>query len=331
MENLLAKIVDSYKISNISKVERVEMGYLSENHFLTDIEGKKYFLKKYRSKYSYDDVNYTHQVKRYFHNGGVPVVLPVTNSSGGTVLVFDDEIYSLFPFVIGNIVRRKERTSEMNEEVGRMLGKIHQLGVQSDLSVRHSFKWTSSDHFRNIAEQILGLIKVKNEKDEFDEVARELLMLQLQLVPVADEIMTRVELDSECLIHGDYNGSNLFFDNEGLVSYVFDFEMTGHSSRAFELARTVDHMCLETEFGDSDFRIATDFMKGYQEAFPITFEEFKSGFDIFYSKQILSLWVLTEHYLNGNMRVDVFAGKLLSKLRYYKDRHLETLDRIYCG
>lgn len=88
-------------------------------------------------------------------------------------------------------------------------------------------------------------------------------------------------------------------------------------------------MCLDSEFGDLDFRIATEFMKGYREAFPITFEEFKSGFDIFYSKQILSLWVLTEHYLNENKRVDVFAGKLLSMLNHYRNRYVETLERIY--
>lgn len=41
MENLFAKIVDSYQIPNISKVEKVEMGYLSENHFLTDETGEK--------------------------------------------------------------------------------------------------------------------------------------------------------------------------------------------------------------------------------------------------------------------------------------------------
>lgn len=219
----------------------------------------------------------------------------------------------------------------MNQEVGRLLGKIHQLGVQSDLSVRHSLKLSSSDYFRKMAEQILELITVKIEKNEFDEVARELLMIQLQLVPLAEEIMTKVDLNSTCLIHGDYNGSNMFFDNDGRVSHVFDFEKTSHAPRAFELARTIDHMCLDAEFGDSDFRIATDFMKGYQEAFPIKFEEFKSGFDIFYSKQILSLWVLTEHYLNGNPRVDVFAGNLLSKLRHYKNRYMETLDRIYFG
>lgn len=307
------------------------MGFLSDNHILENLNGQKYFLKKYRSKYSLADVEYIHKVKQFFYDGGVPVILPLKNSVGQFTFQFEESIYALFPFVSGLIFDRSRRTPEIDAEAGRMLGRIHLLGMKCELDKRDQLAWSDAINFEKVVQEILEIINKIEPKRIFDYESLELLNLQKDLVPVAKAIMNKYELNSNCLIHGDFHDKNIFYDEAGKITHVFDFEKACFAPRSFELARALDYMCLGSGYNNYGFKQAIALLRGYQKVFPISYEEFKMGFDIYYSKQILTVWVVTEHYFKGNTRVDEFNRTLFDALIYLKEHYVEAVKRIYFG
>lgn len=122
MENLISKINHLYGLQ-LHSSEKVTKGFLSENHILLS-DNNKYFLKKYRFDRQ-ERIEEIHSAKKYFADGGIPVILPITNTEGNTFFLFENGYFALFPFVSGIQLERGTLTDTAIISLGKMLGKIH--------------------------------------------------------------------------------------------------------------------------------------------------------------------------------------------------------------
>jgi len=313
MELLLAKISNNYGL-HLSFVERVTKGFLSENYILSDGE-KRYFLKKYRFN-SDERVREVHLVKKYFADGGIPVISPISDKEGNTFFLFENGYFSLFPFISDKQLERGSLTEKAVVSLGHVLGKIHVLGKDSKLTIKERFKpWDKENALEKI-KTIESVIKDKSTPDEFDKMALESIDLKRKLILSSGVRHEDLHLPSDHLIHGDYLDHNVFFGVNDDVSYVFDFEKTDYSPRTYELFRSLTYSFLNGTVLGEDITRAKLYLESYLKIYPTSKDELSRGLRLFYLKSIHGVWVESEHYLKENARVDEFLSNDLQRIKY---------------
>ncbi|MEX0931883.1 MAG: phosphotransferase [Candidatus Paceibacterota bacterium] len=324
MEGIIKKINELYELE-VSFSERVEKGFLSDNYFLSD--GKtRFFLKKYR----FDNPNRVAEVrasKKYFSDGGIPIILPIPLLGGKTFFEYENSYYALFPFVEGKHRERGELTETAIISLGRMLGKIHLLGKESKLLIEDRFKIKNKEETLNKIENILTKVSEINSPSDFDRVALENMRMKKNLL--LENTMTFESLGLSCdhLIHGDYLEHNVFFDEDDSVKWVFDLEKTNYSPRTYELFRSMIYGLFSTDVTGVDLENARKYMDAYSGVYPISKDEIRRGLQLYFVKTIHSFWVESEHYLKGNTRVDHFLFDDHRRIKYLS-KNLDELINV---
>lgn len=327
-------IAQNYSIPEIERVAPVKDGFLSHN-FVVETSEQKYFFKQYR----FDHVNQVkaaHEAKLFFSNACIPVILPLTNKDGNTILHSRGRFYSLFPFIDGCQYQRGHLPQQALESMAQMQAQIHRSGANVQLPhVRHSNAAKSYREFVESARLILSKIPSVG-RTEFDERARESIHLKLHLAERSRIAIEKIQMKSDHLVHGDYQDANVFFNSNNEVSHVFDWEQTRVTSRELSLVRAIALVCFgqaETyvaEHSEENFKNARHFLAAYSEVYPIRRQTFLQASTVRYLHKTMSLWVETSHYLDGNDRVDVFLEADDKVLRYYAEHFDEYVERI-CG
>jgi Ser/Thr protein kinase RdoA (MazF antagonist) len=124
-ESLLQKIEESYPVSGkVRLVQKVEQGYLSHNYIVSD-DGRRYFLKQYTIPL--DRIEGAHRTKKFFAEGGIPVVMPLQGNDGQTYFSHAGLYYALFPFVDGKQFERLRMSGPALRSAGEWLARIHLL------------------------------------------------------------------------------------------------------------------------------------------------------------------------------------------------------------
>lgn len=325
MELLLTKIFDNYGLS-LGFIEKVEKGFLSENYILSDGENK-YFLKKYRFD-SNERVREVHLAKKYFADGGIPVILPISDKEENTFFQFENGYFSLFPFISDRQLEKGLLTEKAIISLGQMIGRIHILGKDSSLAIQEIFKpWDKENALEKI-KMIELVIQSKTVLDAFDQRVLGSIKEKRKLI-LANEISYEdLHLPSDHLIHGDYLDHNVFFNVDDEVSYVFDFEKTGYSPRMYELFRSLMYSFLGGNTLDKDIIRAKLYLQSYLKIYPTSRDELSRGLKLFFLKSIHGVWVESEHYLKGNLRVDEFLSNDLQRIKYLSENYKYIEDSL---
>jgi Ser/Thr protein kinase RdoA (MazF antagonist) len=308
MEPLLQKIAEKYDL-RLRLVEKVAQGYLSENHVLTNGDSK-YFLKKYRFANS-ERIAEIHCAKKYFSDGGIPVILPIVNEDSETFFEHEKGFYALFPFVYDQQIAWDKLDKKAITSYAEMLARIHLIGSKSTISVSESnTPWDSKATLQKI-EQILKIISGIEHKTEFDIRTEKNLLLKKTLIKSNQKTYDQFNFHNDHLIHGDYIVPNVFFDDNKNVSYVFDWEKTKYSSRFLELFSSLIQ-CTLFETVRSKW-----YLDAYLTLYPASKEDLENGLDAYCLEHTHSLWIEEEHYLKGNNRTDELLDSNSRKIAYF--------------
>lgn len=316
-----------FNIGRITYVEPIVQGFLSNNVKVANATNE-YFLKRYR----FTDparVAEVHVVKQYFYHHGIPVILPVPTKTNETFIESAGHCYALFPFVHGRTIRRAERSVAALQSAATMLALLHAAGLQPDAPRIHDHMktWNKNDAIET-TNILLKTIARKPSYGPFDELAQRVLRLKHSLVERNDTAFTDLNLRHDCLVHGDYHGNNLFYNESDEVTHVFDWEKTDIAPRVYELIRAMDFMCLAGEYTAATLRWAQQYVRAYRAALPTADEEIRDGVLTYYLKKAHSLWIEKEHYVHGNTRVDGFLAQEEKMLTYYAENWQRVVDII---
>ncbi|MES2224695.1 MAG: phosphotransferase [Patescibacteria group bacterium] len=326
MEDLLKKINTLYEVQVYSP-EKVAKGFLSENHVLTgrSDKTKKYFLKKYRFD-NKEKIEEIHATKKYFADGGIPVILPILNNENKTYFFFEEGYFALFPFIDGRHIDRDDLTETAAISLGETIAKIHLLGKDSTLFMKDHFKGWDKEKFLVKADQLAALIHEKKEFDEFDRNALKSIEMRKALIEANTFTFEDLHIPSDCLIHGDYHDANIFFDDEDYVEYVFDFEKVQYAPRVYELIRSLMYMFFDSAFSMQHIGLGKLYIESYSKVYPISKDELRAGLKLFYLRQVHGFWVEGEHYINHNYRVDQFLISGYNSVKYLTE-HFDELEK----
>lgn len=323
---LLSTVQRLYKeASHTTLVEEVRDGYLSRN-FILDNRGEKFFLKQYRFD-SVEKIAEIHRAKFFFARGGIPVILPLKTLNGEYFFEEAGKFYALFPFVDGRIIPRAERSPHAIESAARMLAKIHLLSKDGfSVIVQDEAKEWDKEKSLEESSRIQEKIDALNTKSDFDYLALHVLEYKRKIVEANTTQYRELGLINDHLIHGDYHGNNIFYDEHDEVRYVFDLEKTKRSPRILEVVRCIDYMCFSGHYDEKRFHDACIFLAAYSGQYSIERDELARGLHAYFLKNSHSLWIEREHYINNNTRVDCFLEQELRFLTYCS-KHLDLLTR----
>jgi Ser/Thr protein kinase RdoA (MazF antagonist) len=283
-DKALKKIISEYSElgHGLSGITEVAEGWMS-NNFVVKSGGEKYFLKCHRLL-DLRSINDVQAAEQFFFLRGIPVVLPLRAKSGKLVFKEEGRFYSLFPFVQGFHFNSGKIPALAAASLGQMLGRIHKAGERGYPHVHNKLSTWDKMNFHREADMILKIIDAKKHKSTFDKKVERVILFKKSCVDkeiVRYEDMKNLRIG---LIHGDYHSNNVFFDKNGVVRHVFDFEKASIAPFAFEIVRAIlySHVTGDGEevSGDS----VKKFIKGYTKERPLKEGELKDGMEIFYQK-----------------------------------------------
>lgn len=321
MEPLLQEIARLYGLS-LSVEERIERGFSSENHALTD-GTTRYFLKKYR----FEDkkrVEEVHAAKKYFSEKGIPVILPIHNKDGDSFFFYNGGYYVLFPFVYGRWLERTKFTYNAIVSFGNMLGLLHRAGSESDLVMDDQFIPWNKDTSQKAADVLLEKIRNTNTTTPFDKLALSTVLLKKRLIEKNDLVYRQLGFKEDHLLHGDYLWHNAFFDDMGAVMHVFDLERTGYCARSYEIFRSMIYGFWDEDTGTLDLKSSALYFNSYRSTYPMDADEVQRGLVMFYLKIVHGFSSENEHYLKGNSRIDRYLLSDFQRITYLS-KHIDDL------
>jgi len=235
MNALLEKIYTLYGLGAHSP-KKVTKGFLSENHIFF-AEGVKYFLKRYRFNDEHR-IQEIHAVKKYFADHSLSIIIPVATKSGDTYFLFNDGIFTVFPFIEDKEYEIGTLSNTAIISLGETLARLHIVGKTAKVPIqRRSESWDKKKMLEKIY-AIQGVIQTITHPSDFDMLARKNLDLKQDVIFRDKTIFEELDIPDDHLIHGDYIVSNVFFDTYDQVSYIFDFEKCTYASRIFEVFRS---------------------------------------------------------------------------------------------
>jgi Ser/Thr protein kinase RdoA (MazF antagonist) len=320
MEHILKKISEKYNL-DLNLVEKVNQGFLSENFVLTS-ENKKYFLKKYRFTDG-SRIEEIHRVKKYFYDGGIPVILPIPDKSLKTHFEHEASFYALFPFIYDRQIQWDKLNEKSITSYANMLARIHLLGSRSSIKLHESGKeWDSVATLEKI-DYLLQNISAIKQKTDFDILAEKNLLLKRKIIESNQKTYGDFGLSNSHLIHGDYIVPNVFFDENENVSHVFDWEKTEYSSRFLELFRSLIQCTM------FDPMRSECYLKAYLSLYPATKNELENGIDAYCLDQTHSLWVEEEHYIGGNSRADELLESNNFRINFFANNMKTYKEKLF--
>jgi Ser/Thr protein kinase RdoA (MazF antagonist) len=328
---LLAFLQETYLLPALHAATPVAVGYLSQN-WVISAGNERYFLKQYR----FDDVTRVaaaHAALSHFHGAGLPAILPLPTRDGRWISTTGDRHYTLFPFVTGQQLRRGALPVVAIQSMGTMLARLHRAGHNVQLPQLRQWRLKADRSlFVADASAILDRIVRQPTLTPFDLLAEQTVRRQLALVEQTPLDLAVSALQPDHLIHGDYHDSNLFFNEAGEVAYLFDWEKAEIAPREVELVRALLFTCFSNPdnfrgtFLPHNFEQAALFLSAYHAQYPIASERFIEALRARYWGSLCSLWVVTEHYLYQNTRVDPFLESTLAEVSYFADHLPQMID-----
>jgi Ser/Thr protein kinase RdoA (MazF antagonist) len=317
MEPLLHKISEIYGFK-VDFLEKITQGFLSENYVLTD-GAVKYFLKKYRFTNA-GRIEEIHRVKKYFSEGGIPVIMPLPTKTGERFFEFENRFYAIFPFVTDRQLEKEQITQKAITSLAETLAQMHLLGRGVKIPVNDFFKgWNKESSLKEIENILIKISDVK-EKTLFDVLAKRNVLLKRKIIGSNSQTYNQFNFQNDHLIHGDYTIGNVFFDKDDNVSFVFDFEKTEYAPRFFELFRSMIYSTFfDEEISQDALGRAKLYIDSYRAVYQMPDDEFIAGFTAYYLRATHSVWVESEHYLKGNNRVDQLLKSDALRISYISE------------
>jgi homoserine kinase type II len=325
-EEIFQKIIANYPMLHKARIVNELKNGLS-NNYAFEAERVRYFLKQYRHS-NFEKVREIHNVKKYLHDGGIPVIQPMYTAGNDTLVEIEDSMYAVFPFVVGLHQKESAVGDAALDELAHTLADIHKLSVSNPFVINDTFHDWNPDKFMNKAEAILAALDCKPNLTELDEQMKQGVILKRELVSANKKKLADFDLPNDTLCHGDYHVYNVFFDQKGKVEWVFDLEKAEMAPRVFELVRSMNYMNLGGNFDDAHMAKANTYVNAYHGYYPLIEGEFARGVEMRFVKDFHSLWIEGEVFLKNNDRFNRFYEAEFRSLVYLKDHLADFIKKL---
>lgn len=171
-------------------------------------------------------------------------------------------------------------------------------------------------------QKIVACIEVNSALDAKGSVLRRVKQ-QRDYLASSQAVHSYTPLTSRQLIHGDFHHFNVFFDLNGAVSDVIDWDLVQNMPPSYEVARACMYMF------DMDVNKSLALLKGYLSIKPITQHELNDGAKAWAVYADHHVWALEEVFLKNNTAAQKFIPK--SDFIPFMDQWSKIESALFCG
>jgi Ser/Thr protein kinase RdoA (MazF antagonist) len=234
---------------------------------------------------------------------GLPAVAPLPLPGGATILEREGRFYALFPRAPGAQIEHCAITAEHYMAMGAFLAQVHIAlrGFPIEYAARRDF---TTDRAATLAEitQIEAAVRARPILTELDQrVLAQLAGRRAWIAQAPADRLPDVSTLEQQVIHGDYQETNLFFQDSRVVA-IIDWDQSYLAPRAWEIARTLDLVC------DFDLESCRAFLAGYRAHMPLESAELDRAAACYGLMRAHDLWLYRAIYFEENQRKRQFVS-----------------------
>jgi Ser/Thr protein kinase RdoA (MazF antagonist) len=228
-------------------------------------------------------------------------VLPIALPGGATILERDGRFYALFPRAPGRQSARSQLTRADFTAMGAFLARVHAALHDFPIDQANQRHFTI-DRGATLAgiEQIEAAVRALPTPSKIDQ--RVLIQLAGRRAWIAQSPFDRlpdISALEQQVIHGDYQETNLFFQ-DGCVVAIIDWDQTYVASREWEIARALDLVCA------FELEESRAFLAGYRTHAPLDATELDRATTCYGLMRAHDLWLYRATYFKDNQDVRKF-------------------------
>jgi Ser/Thr protein kinase RdoA (MazF antagonist) len=324
MKEIKQLLCDLFDFEQVSKIDLVYDQYRCLNfkvHTLNQI----YFLKQYRGRSS-EEVFETKFAERFFADNQVPIILPIQDRFGRPAFQFQEEWFSLFPFVNAQQPHANILSDAFLRSLGTHLAKLHRAGSLVRLDSFRRLRLWDVEQFMFEMVDLKTMLEREREHPGVPSFVLDTMEKKIAFVTQERKSPQSFTLPFDCLLHGDPIYQNTFVDEHDEVIALFDLEDACVGPRAYEVGRAVLINCFEDGWGEEQYRRARIFMAAYLHVFPLSLEEFRQGVEMYMIKNAHKLWFEAKHLFDENDET-----RRCYEAHALRVEHLKDNWQTFCG
>ena len=236
-------------------------------------DGNKYcFLKEFQSSFSENAVVQEAKLLEYLSVAGIPTTRFYKTLNNEFVINYQNHIICLEEYIEGQAYDYDDLPLELLPQVGKMLGRLHQILKDYPLPIDMSDKWLASFSAENMIAQYDALIKIAESKvgDKNTNQIIDDLQYKKRLAIRCEEYKKYYNGITYCSTHGDYQGCQLIFE-KGEIKAVIDFSSASCLPVTWEIMRSFvqsSNYCRTT--ATVDIKAFCEYVREYLKYSPLT-------------------------------------------------------------
>ena len=266
VSDLLSRHYGIYPIS----ANKLKLG--TANCFQVFDGNKYYFLKEFQSSFSENTVVQEAKLLEYLSVAGIPTTRFYKTLNNEFVINYQNHIICLEEYIEGQAYDYDDLPLELLPQVGKMLGRLHQVLKDYPLPIDMSDKWLASFSAENMIAQYDTLIKIAESKvdDKNKDQIIDDLQYKKQLAIRCEDYKEYYNGVTYCSTHGDYQGCQLIFD-ENEIKAVIDFSVASCLPVTWDIMRSFVQSSSDCRMnGTIDFAAFYDYVREYLKFSPLT-------------------------------------------------------------
>ena len=296
-------------------------GRLNQNLVATTPRGR-YFLKGSRYP-DIETIRKEHQVIAYVGTHNIPIVPPLAARSGETVTRAGNRWWVAYPWMDGAPLDAGGVGPTAARTIGRTLGALHRVLAQVPVSVsaslpRRPLLNATEARMRDIE----AVISRNPNLSAFDRHVLASIAYRRTLISRDGSSHEAFAMLPTQALHGDFHLGNLLIHRSTLtadvsINAILDWELTCCGPRIWEVARSADLILDLAADLKNDAPCLREYLSGYLQYAPLTSQEAFQLAPFYRASRVQSLWVIEEHYRQGQAPTDDIAIDDLGALDWW--------------
>jgi homoserine kinase type II len=302
--------LDAFGLGGYRAHTPISAGTINTN-LAVDTATGRYFLRVNEGK-TRDEVEREAAIVAHVAARGVPTPPPVRARDGLPFVAWGDVFVSLFPWVDGRVLGRRDLEPRHARDAGRALAKLHRAGA--DFADHRAGRYEPDEIRRRFGRIAAQADDDPALRDAVATLGPELATLERERRP---DLPTGV-------IHGDLFIDNVLYATDGSLAALLDFEQASWGRLAYDAAVSL----LAFGFGQDDFRddVTVAFIEGYVAERPPTADERAAfGAELRFAACRFTVTRITDVYLRRGAGAP--SGKDFSRYLLRLRRVRERLER----
>ncbi|MBA3662017.1 MAG: phosphotransferase [Gammaproteobacteria bacterium] len=274
MKNLFALVCSTYQLGNLTSIPSLMSGNdINTNYKVTTTKGnfllKIIDIENYKKNHFVDkqalilSLTVGEQVAESMFKNNIPAVPALPHGNNEKMLMIDQKIIFVYPFVEGRISSLENITQDKIKKVANLLAKIHSLKISSEMG---RIKWNMT---------IASLSDLVTQKP----------WLQLKDIQIFNQMLNELEsfiqINSKQAIHAIKHSDDLVLAHNEMIPQnilwnlrdepiIVDWESGGYMPVAVNYVDTLLAWCLESKENKYvlNTRKADGFIKEYERVQP---------------------------------------------------------------